>query len=106
MRRRTRRPGGDLIANDIIAPLVPTLRCEVLVDDSYDNDDEAKDPEQVFTAARLVDDDGDRGGELIQREQPERYGEMREQAIARSFPRRSQSRLRGFEAPEDTLCNS
>ena len=47
---------------------MPALRCDVLVDDPHDNDDETEDPEQVFIAARLVGDDGDRGGELIQRE--------------------------------------
>ena len=87
MRRRTRRPGTDLIANDIIAPQVPTPRCEDLVDDSQDIDDKAKHSEQIFIAARLVGDDADRGGELIQREQPERYREMHEQTVARSFPK-------------------
>jgi len=87
MRRRARRPGADLIAIDIIAPLVPTRRCEVFVDDRHDDDDEAKDSEQIFIATRLIGDDRDRRGELIQREQPERYREMHEQAIARSFPK-------------------
>ena len=82
-----RRPGADRIANNIIAPLVPAPRCVVLVDDSHDNDDKAKHSEQIFIAARLIGDNGDRGDELIQREQPERYREMHEQAIARSFPK-------------------